>query len=1046
MSRYNHVLIRFVVLACFVFASAIAAAATVPSTDLTSALHWRNVGPYVGGRVIAVAGIAGQPNRFYFGATSGGLWETQDYGQSWRNISDKYFSNNVIGAIAVAPSNPKVIYVGTGESDIRNTFLTGDGMYKSTDGGKSWTHIGLEKTHIISWILVDPNNPDVVYAAALGHVWGPNPERGVYKSTDGGQTWKKILFINNETGAITMAMDASNPNVLYATTWQASRRAWTFSSGGPGSGIYKSTDGGANWTNLTHNQGLPSGIIGKAGIAVAPSDPNVVYAMIQVNYKGRPGGLFRSGDGGKTWALVNSDDELTQRAFYYMRVYVDPKDANTIYLPNVNLYTSHDGGKTIKELHPPHGDNHAVWINPNDIKLFIEGQDGGATVSRDGGETWSTVHNQPTAQLYHVNVDDQFPFHIYVAQQDDGAYLGVSAVRQGKIPAVWERAAGGESSWVVPQPDKWWVTYGNGYFSLMDRLDGRTGVDQSIDPSPFYYNGAPSSEMEFRAGWIRHPNVFLNHTPNVLLTGTQFVLKSTDFGHSWTPISKDLTRNDKSKQDFAGGPVSHDISGAEIFDTISAMAVSPLSDDVIWTGSDDGLVYVTRDGGAHWDAVTPAGLPEWITITDVEPSHAEPGTAYVTASRYQWDDFKPYVYKTTDYGKHWKSLSEGLPGNQYLESIREDPSQPGLLFLGTSKTVFASLDDGGHWQSLALNLPPVLVRSIAIQAAQHAVVIATHGRGVWILDNLQFLEQLNKAQVASDQPYLFAPQQTWLVKRSAGFGGSSVGGENLPAVANVFYYLPESYKAGTPVELTFTSADGKLVRSYKLPYHEVPQKGLDRGNDAKDKKVPKLHPGMNHFAWDFRYPPARYVDGFFVTEGGVDKIVGPTIVPGTYDVTLKYANGAALKEPFQVKLDPRLDTTQQQMQARFELAMNVNQAIDSLNSQINETLSARSRLQKAVASGRISAAKAKDVSAALDRDIGDMVQLGIQSSEGDLVVETRVTERLAMLGLEIDGSFTPVRPPNEKGYATLSAKADAGKARLKSDVAAVDKLVGTSAQ
>ncbi|HXE77619.1 MAG TPA: hypothetical protein VN614_05215 [Rhodanobacter sp.] len=1037
--RYAHILTRLVALAGLALASAVSIAATVPSTGLTGALQWRNVGPYVGGRSIAVAGIASEPSHFYMGTTDGGVWETLDYGQSWKNISDGHFTNNVIGAIAVAPSNPKVIYVGTGESDIRNTFLTGEGMYKSVDGGKSWQHVGLDATHIISWILVDPKDPDVVYAASLGHVWGPNPERGVFKSTDGGKTWNKVLYINDHTGVVTMAMDPSDPDTLYATAWEASRRAWTFSSGGPGSGIYKSTDGGAHWSNITHNPGLPDGIIGKAGIAVAPSDPNVVYALIQANYQGHSGGLFKSNDAGRTWAFVNGDDELTQRAFYYMRVYVDPKDADTIYMPNVNVYVSHDSGKTLDKLKPPHGDNHAFWINPNDTKLFIESNDGGATVSRDGGSTWSAQDNQPTAQLYHVNVDDQFPFNIYVAQQDNRAWVGPSAVRHGKIPPVWDAAAGGESSWVTPQPDKHWITYGNGYFSLMDSLDHRTGVNRSIDPSPFYYNGAPASEMEYRAGWIRHPNAFLPHAPNVLLTGTQYLLKSTDFGHTWARISPDLTRNDKSKQELPGGPISHDISGAELFDTLSALSVSPRSDDVIWAGSDDGLVHVTRDGGAHWDDVTPKGLPTWITITDLEASHVDAGTAYMTASRYMWDDFKPYAYKTSDYGKHWQPIVQGVPGDQYLETIREDPDHPGLLFLGSSKTVYLSLDDAVHWQSFALNLPSVVVRSIAIQAPQDSVVIATHGRGVWILDNLGFVEQLASAQVASDQPYLFAPQPAWLVKRSAGFGGGSVGGENRPAVADVFYYLPPSYQPGTPAKLTFSTADGQVVRSYDLPYQEILPRGLDNG---KAKKPKALHAGMNHFAWDFRYAPARYVDGFYVTEGGVDKIVGPTIAPGTYEVTLSYDNTAVSKQPFEVKLDPRLATTPAQMQARVGLATQINQAIDSLNSQLNEALAARTRLQQAVAGGQVVAGRAKAVSSDLDRDIGAMVNLDIQSSEGDLVVETRVTERLAMLGLEIDGSFTPLRPVNQQGYATLSAMAETGKAALQKDVAAVKGLLG----
>ena len=667
--------------------------AALPPEQLVSALHWRSVGPFVGGRVIAVSGVAQEPNLYYMGATGGGVWESQNYGTTWKNISDKYFDNNNIGALAVAPSDPKVIYVGTGESDIRNTFLTGDGMYKSTDAGKTWTRIGLADAHVISSIVVDPNNPKVVYAAALGHVWAPNSARGVYRSTDGGQTWKKILYVNDNTGAFALAMNPSNPQVLYSTMWQAYRRPWTLSSGGPGSGIYKTTDGGTTWTNITHNPGLPTGIFGKVGVAVAASDPNIVYALIQARYRGQAGGLFRSDNGGQTWKLVNNSMRITQRAFYYSCVYVDPKDPNTVYLPNVSVFVSHDGGKTLVQLHPPHGDNHAFWINPNNPQNFIEGNDGGATVTLDGGKSWSPEHNQPTGQFYHVNLDNQFPFHIYGAQQDEGSMEGPSAVAFGGIPTSdWKRVRGGESSWVVPQPDAPWVTYASGYYAVMYRDDRRAGVVTSITPSPIYRDGAAASELQYRFGWIHHPILFAPGEPQELLIGAQYVLRSLDQGATWTRISPDLTRNDQATEGRPGGPISADVSGAEVYPTITAMAVSPVNDNIIWTGSGDGLVYVTTDNGSHWSPVRPPSLPAWSTITCIEASYTDPGTAYLTASRYQWDDFRPYAYVTTDYGKHWTALRSGLPDDQYLESIRQDPDRAGLLLLGTSKTVFVSFD------------------------------------------------------------------------------------------------------------------------------------------------------------------------------------------------------------------------------------------------------------------------------------------------------------------------------------------------------------------
>lgn len=1016
------------------------AAATVDPQQLLSVLKWRSVGPYTGGRVTSVAGVAAHPNVFYAAYADGGLWRTTSYGNEWKNISGSAFGTDAVGAVAVAPSNPEIIYVGTGDPAPRNTVMTsGEGMFKSTDGGKTWVHIGLAKTHVISWIVVDPSNPNVVYAASMGHIWAPNKNSGVYKTTDGGKSWKKVLYVNAGTGAITLAMDPKDPNVVYASMWQFIRHPWGFSSGGPSSGIYKTTDGGAHWSNITHAAGLPPGIFGKVGLAVAPSQPNVVYALIQAKlpkHPGKPGGLFRSSNGGRTWTLVNASSKLTQRAFYYMRVYVDPKDANTVYLPNVNVFVSHDAGKTLIKLKPPHGDNHAFWVNPSNPEILIEGNDGGATVSVDGGKTWSTEDNQPTGQFYHINLNHQFPFDIYAAQQDRSAVMGPSAVRFGKIPPEWKPAAGGESSWVVPQPGKPWITYGSGYFSLMNSVNTRTGVDRSIDPSPVYHVGAPASELTYRSNWSHHPIVF--QSPNVLLNGMQYVLKSTDFGQSWTRIGPDLTRNDKSKQELPGGPISKDISGAEIYDTISAMAVSPTNPDVIWTGSDDGLVYVTTDDGTHWRQVRPHAMPKWIKITSVEPSYTSPGTAYITGSRYQWDDFEPYVYMTTDYGKHWTSLAHGLPSDQYLNAIRQDPDASNLLFVATSKTVFVSFNDGKQWSPLTLNLPPVRVSDLEIQAPQHAVVLATFGRGIWVLDDLQYLEQLGTANVAGTAPYLFEPQQTWLVKRSSFCFGCNgrPGGKNAPVGAAVYFYLPASYKSGMPVKLTFTTTDGKRIRSFNLPV--VPKPNGTTNKVKKPKHLPKLHPGMNHFQWNLHYKPAIYPKGYFIAETG--RIEAPSVVPGTYDAVLSY-NGTTLKEPFVVKLDPRLTTTTQQLDARNALLLKINDTLNALSVAVNQATTARGRLQEAVAAGRVPAARASNTLAALNGDIGALVNFKIQSDEGDLVYETRVFIRLIQLAADVQQSYTPLKPQNVQGFATLSGKAQAGEKQLHVDVAAANALL-----
>jgi photosystem II stability/assembly factor-like uncharacterized protein len=1030
-------------LACLSLAVSAASATPLSMDKVTSALQWRSVGPYTGGRVTTVAGIADQPNVYYMGTAGGGVWETDDYGGNWKSISDKDFKNSSIGATAVAPSNSKIIYVGTGDSAPRNTVLTGEGMYKSTDGGKSWSFIGLGDTHIISWILVDPRNPDVVYVAALGHLFASNPERGVFKTTDGGKTWKKILYVNDGTGAINMAMDPSNPRVLYASMWQMSRRHWTFSSGGPGSGIYKSTDGGASWTNISHRPGLPTGIFGKSGIAVAPSEPNVVYALIQADYKGQAGGLFRSDDGGGSWKLINNSMDITQRAFYYMTVFVDPKDPNTIYLPNVGVYVSHNAGKKLIPLHPPHGDNHVLWINPNNPKLFIEGNDGGAAVTLNGGKSWSSEDNQPTGQFYHANLDDQFPFHIYGAQQDRSSVEAPSAMPSGEIPPVWKDIQGGEMSWVVPTPGQPWVTYGSGYYSMEWKENRKTGLVTNVSPWPAYKFGLAGSQIKYRYGWNHHAVVFAPGNPRELLMGANVLLETTDEGIHWKPISPDLTRNDKSKQGRPGGPISADVTGEEMFDTISSIAVSPLTDNVIWTGSDDGLVYLTTDAGASWKQVRPPKLPMWSTISCIEASHIDEGTAYVSASRFNWDDFHPYVYKTTDYGKHWTEITAGLPQDQYVESVRQDPNDTDLLIAGTSATVYFSTDAGKRWQPLTLKLPAVRVNDVEIQPQQHAVVLATFGRGFYVLDNLQFLEQLGTEKVASDAPHLFKPQQSWLVTRSMrGFEGPhGPGGQNLAPGVTVFFNLPAGYDGSAPVKLSFADASGKLVRSFTLHLKKKTKPAAPAENPAVARrealvKATAVEPGMNRFQWDLTYPDAVDVKGIFNSFFAAAPPVGPEVMPGTYYATLTYGN-ATEKQPFVVKLDPTVQTTQAQLQQRFDLLMRIQDALNQLDSNLNQAIDARDTLQKEGASGQ-------DAQAALNQlnhDIDSLVDLKIQSGEGALVYPGRLRSWLTSIAGQVRMAFvspTPAMVQVADGYINDAAT---GASRLQSDVAAANKAM-----
>ncbi len=1014
-------------------------------------LQWRNVGPWVGGRVVAVAGVPGR-NLFYMGAVDGGIWRSTNYGVSWVSIADGTLPSQSfsIGAIAVAPSDPNVIYAGTGESDIRGDVITGDGVYKSTDAGKTWSYAGLRDTHTISAILVDPKHPDIVYASSMGHVFAPNPERGVFKSVDGGKTWRKVLFVNGDTGAISLAMDSKNADVLYAAMWQASRAPWKLSSGGPGSGLYKSTDAGEHWTNLSHNPGFAQGVLGRMGVAVAASDPRTVYAIVQA----KEGGVFRSTDGGGTWKRVNDEWKLRQRAFYYMSIYVDPTNAAITYVPEVDaLFVSRDGGKTFTRLHTPHGDNHIVWIDQRNPRVVLEGNDGGATVSTDGGATWSGEHNQPTGQFYHVSLDDQFPFHIYGAQQDEGSTEGPSASQQGFIPLDdWHDVAYGESTFVAPQPGNPNVTYGSGYFSIFLRYDMTTGQFQSVSPWPNYQQGASSAELKYRFGWT-HPILFSPANPKELLIGAQYVLKSDDYGQTWERISPDLTRNDPSTQGPTGGPVDLDQTSAEVFPGVSALAVSPLDGKVLWAGSDDGLVWVTTDAGSHWNSVRPPSLPQWAQISCIEPSHVDGGTAYLTASRYMWDDFHPYVFQTTDYGRHWTALTAGLPGDQYVFAIRQDPSDAALLFAGTKNTVYVSLNGGAQWQPLALNLPPVQVRDIAIDTRQGDIVVATHGRAFWVLDNLALLEQLAKPDDGAGMG-LFAPQTAWLT-HAYGKGDSEREvpnvGENPPFGATVFFKIASHYDGKTQATLTFADAQGRVIRSFSLH----PKGKGNVGQQAREQMTPMqlrslkyeeltaIEPGMNRFQWDLRYPDAAEVNGFYppIAAGGLeDSVRGPTVVPGHYTVILDYG-GVKSQQSFDVALDPRLDATPDALAARLALEQRIHSSVDTLDRTINDAMAARDQLKDALKAGRLSESQAQAPIAALSGEIDQLVQLDIHSSEGSLLHEQKLRSYLTYLAADIDLAYERPTTAQYAVFDELDAQAKAGEQKLEAAISEAKRLV-----
>ena len=1021
-----------------------------PAADpLEDKLEWRSVGPFIGGRVVAVAGVPGQPDLFYMGGVDGGVWKSTDYGVKWTNITDGTLpgSSDSIGAIAVAPSDPKVIYLGTGESDIRNTFITGDGVFKSTDAGKTWEKAGLADTHTISAIVVDPKDPQVVYASSMGHVFKPNPDRGVFKSKDGGKTWSKVLYVDDKTGAIDLVMDPKDPDTLYAAMWQAQRLPWALVSGGPGSGLYKSTDGGAHWQDISRNPGLAPGLLGRIGVTVSPADPKVVYAIEQA----AGGGVFRSEDAGATWKRVNDEWKLRQRAFYYMAIYADPKDVNTVYAPEVDaLWVSHDGAKTFTKLNTPHGDNHIVWINPDDTRILLEGNDGGATVSTDRGETWSSEQNQPTGQFYHVNLDGRFPYHIYGAQQDEGSFEGPSATSLGEVPTeMWTPVAYGESTFTVPQPEKPGVNYGSGYYSLFYKYDAATEEYADVSPWPLYQDGDSSGAQPYRWAWT-HPILFSPNDPKEMLVGSQYVMKSLDYGKTWTKISPDLSRDDKATEAPSGGPIDLDQSGAEIYATVSALAVSPLSDELIWAGSDDGLVHVTRDGGKEWKDITPPKLPQTAYISSIEASHTDKATAYMTVSRYMWDDFHPYVLVTHDYGAHWSDISKGVAPEDYAFTVRQDPRDPKLMFLGTATTLYVSFDAAASWQPLSLNLPKVQVRDVAVDARQGQVVVATHGRAFWVLDDLKFLEQQTSA-MPSGETRLFAPETAWA---SHAYGQADDeyrtpnSGDNPEYGATVYFQLPKDYDGKTPVSLSFSGADGKVIRRFDL--HLKPKDFKDKSDDELDAMTPAqqkaygeekhtaVTPGMNRFRWDLAYPEATEVKDYYPAEGGgglSDEAAGPEVLPGRYQVVLAYG-GKTETQDFEVALDPRLAVGKDDLAARLALELQIHTTLDTLNKGLNAALDEREALQKAVDEHRLEAAKAGPAIQELNDAIGSLVELNIHSSEGDLLHPVKLRSYLTYLAAQVGDAY---QRPNAAQYAVfkeLDADAKQGEQSLQAAIAA----------
>lgn len=874
-------------------------------------MRYRLIGPFRGGRSLTGVGVPGNPKVYYFGSTGGGVWKSVDGASSWTPIFDKEGVGD-IGSIAVAESDPNILYVGTGEACIRGNISHGDGVYKSIDGGKSWKNVGLKDTRAIGKVIIHPKNPDIVFVAALGHPFGPNEERGIFRTTDGGKTWQKVLYKDPNTGGIDIAFDPNNPHILFASLWQARREPWTLTSGGPGSGIYRSDDDGATWKEVK-GEGLPSKPYGRVGIAVAANSDRV-YALIEA----AEGGLYRSDDGGEKWQLVNPDERLRQRAWYYMHIIADPKDADTVYVMNVDFHKSTDGGRSFNKISVPHGDNHGLWIDPQDNSRMIAVNDGGAIVSVDGGKSWTREDNQPTAQFYHVITDNRFPYYVYGSQQDNSTVAIASMSDDGSIDrSNWYPVAGGEAGHIAVDPRDANIVYGGEYQGQITRFNKSAGQAKEIGVYPVVQDAMGAAPQEHRFQWTA-PILLSPHDPNVLYHAGEKLFKSTDGGMHWEAISPDLTRNDKSKQQVSGGPITKDDTGTEFYDTIFAVAESPLQAGLIWAGSDDGLLHVTRDGGKNWSNITPKDMPEWGTVSLIEPSPFDAGTAYVAVDRHRMDDLKPYIFKTSDFGKTWSTLVKGIPEGSFARAVREDPKKKGLLYAGTETGVFISYNDGANWERFQLNLPTVPVHDLVVKGDD--LVLATHGRAFWILSDLAPVRQ-ETGEITKQDFHLYKPStalHTWARPGKE----SPYSGEN-PPIGAVFYYWVKALPKEMSVEIL--DSDGKRVRYITSKDVGDLDEALDP-DDEKPKKILDPKAGLNRFVWDLRRDPIRRMPNYYLY-GYQDGTTLPKAIPGKYEIRIT-VDGKAQSSSFEITLDPRVKTSMADLQKQNDLVVAIRSEIE----------------------------------------------------------------------------------------------------------------------
>lgn len=966
--------------------------------SLFSGMQWRLVGPFRGGRALAVTGVPGDPTTYYFGAVAGGVWKSTDAGNNWVPVFD-HEKIASIGAIAVADSDHNIIYVGTGEGCIRGNMAYGDGVYKSTDGGKTWKNVGLRDSQHIGALVIDRKNPDIVLVAALGHAYGPNSERGIFRTIDGGKTWEKVLYRDDKTGGIDVVFDPGNSSILYASLWQVMRTPYSLTSGGEGSGLYKSTDGGATWKKLEGN-GLPDGIMGRIGVTVSGGDSSRVYALIEAE----KGGIYRSDNAGQDWTLINSDERYRQRAWYFTHIFADPKDVDTVYVLNTGAFRSRDGGKSFDLLPAPHGDHHGLWIDPTNPQRLINGNDGGVTISVDGGKSWSRQDNQPTAQFYHVIADNRWPYYIYGAQQDNSTVGIATYDDEGVIGRQdWYPVGGGESGYIAPDLDDPNIVYAGSDAGTISRFDKRTEQVVDFSPYPLDVSGNGAESLKHRFQWTE-PVLVSHYDSNTLYTAAEVVFKSSNRGVTWTPISPDLTRNDKSKQKPSGGPITLDITSVEYYDTVFALSESPIKKGLLWAGTDDGLIQLTQDDGKSWQNVTPKELPEWSMISIIEASPNDAGTAYVAVDRHKLDDLQPYIYKTADFGKSWTRINSGIPMGAFVHSVRQDPKRKDLLFAGTELGMYVSFNDGVWWQPLQLNLPVTPVSDLIIK--DNDLAISTNGRAFWILDDISPLREVTR-DLANADLHLYKPAPAIRIYAPESIDKRRPMGQNPPPGAVIDYFLESAPKEDEEVTLAIYDANGKLIRKFSNLKKEKTEQPPEWPDLMKPVELIPAKAGMNRFVWNFRYESPVEIPGAFY--GGDNGPEGPVALPGRYQVKIT-AKGASQTAPLEIILDPRVRISAEDLQKNFDLAIKTRERITELHTTVNEIRDLQAQL--AILKKRAADSKAAlDAVDALGKKIepveGLLIQVKMKSSEGNLRYPNMLNEQYDSFAHEFEGDAAP---------------------------------------